>query len=69
MVYQRFDYLLDYTNYFEVGMYVSTILYVAADLNFSSDAIAGERYDSELSRVLANAIDVDILLHVHIVTR
>ena len=49
MIYQRLSYFTDYTNYFEVTMYVATVIYVSADFDLSfvteSDVLSGARYD------------------------
>lgn len=46
MIYQRWSYFTDYTNYFELGVYISTIVYVGADfdLSFVDKSLTGQRY-------------------------
>ena len=48
MVYERMEYVTDYTNYIEVGLYVSTIIYVASDFDLSfvtgDTFLSGARY-------------------------
>ena len=49
MVYQRLEYFTDYTNFFEVTMYLATLVYVVADFDLSfvageSSIFTGARY-------------------------
>ncbi|XP_028414471.1 transient receptor potential cation channel subfamily A member 1 homolog isoform X2 [Dendronephthya gigantea] len=59
-LYQRWHYVTDYTNYFEVTMYVATVAYISADFDLSfvteSDILSGE--SCSLWRVNVGAVAI-----------